>query len=176
VDWLIENLIVLDESGAHLAMANRYGRSPAGLRIRCPVPLNKGTRLSMIAAISASCVEAALYGEWATDTEIFNGFISEQLLPKLGPGKIVVMDNVAFHKNKAALEMIEATGAKVVFLPPYSPEFSPVENFWSKIKQSLRKSAARTLDEFRKAIRKAFLAVTPSDLCAWFNHCGYTPN
>ena len=100
MDWLAENLIILDESGAHLAMANHYGRSPSGQRIRCPVPLNKGTRLSMIAAISIQRVEAALYGEWATDTDIFKGFVSKHLLPKLILGRIVVMDNVAFHKNK----------------------------------------------------------------------------
>lgn len=157
-------------------MANLYGRSPSGQRLRSPVPLNKGTRVSMIAAISPQGVEATLYGEWATDTAIFKGFISEQLLPKLGPDKRVVMDNVAFHKNRAVVDLIEATGAKVIFLPPYSPEFSPVENLWSKIKQSLRKAAARTLAEFQKAIRKAFASITQGDLVAWFKHCGYNLN
>jgi len=118
-------------------------------------------------------VEAALYGEWSTNGEIFLEFVKNQLVPRLGNGKIVIMDNVSFHKIIGVKEAIEATGAQLFFLPPYSPDLSPIENMWSKIKAVLRKFAPRSRLQFKKAIRIAFESVSKKDLVGWFKHCGY---
>lgn len=173
LNWSSDNLIIIDEAGAHLGLASLYGRSQPGERIKMPVPLNKGVRLSMIAAISTQRVEAALYGSWSTNQEIFKAFIEEHLAPELKQGQIVIMDNIPFHKPKDIIEAIESTGARVKFLPEYSPDLSPIEKLWFKIKNHLRKIAPRTLNEFKSAIKKAFELVTENDLREWFKFCGY---
>jgi transposase len=127
----------------------------------------------MIGAISTAGVEAAVYGEWSADGEIFLAFVKEQLVPRLTKGKIVIVDNVSFHKVVGVKEAIEETGAILFFLPPYSPDLSPIENMWSKIKSVLRKFAPRTRSQFKKVIRIAFEAVAEQDLISWFKHCGY---
>lgn len=168
-----DDLIFIDESGANLRMESTYARVEGGQRIKMPVPHNRGPQISMIGAISTNKVEAALYGEWATNGEIFLTFIEKQLLPQLKKEHIVIMDNVKFHLQAAVAAAIESKGSKVIFLPPYSPDFSPIENMWSKIKNTLRKFAPRTLKEFKKAIKIAFLQVSKHDLVNWFKHCGY---
>jgi transposase len=167
------NLIFIDESGANLRMESTYARSEGGLRIKMPVPFNRGPQLSMIGAISTKKVEAALYGEWSTNGEIFLSFIENQLIPKLKPNHIVVMDNIKFHMQEAVAKAIQSKGAKVIFLPPYSPDLSPIENMWSKIKNTLRRFAPRSLKAFKKIIRVAFEEISKSDLIGWFKHCGY---
>jgi transposase len=168
-----KKLIFIDESGANLRMASSYARAEGGERIKMPVPCDRGPQISMIGAISTRKVEAALYGEWATNGEIFLTFIEESLLPQLKSGHVVIMDNVKFHLQASVASRIESRGAKVVFLPPYSPDFSPIENMWSKIKNTLRKLAPRTLREFKKSIRIAFEEISKTDLVNWFKHCGY---
>ncbi len=167
-------LIFIDESGANLRMESAYARTEGGQRIKMPVPCDRGPQISMIGAISTKKIEAALYGEWATNGEIFLTFIEKELSPKLKKKHIVIMDNVKFHLQAAVASAIEATGAKVIFLPPYSPDFSPIENMWSKIKNTLRKLAPRTLKEFQKSIQIAFKQVSENDLVGWFKHCGYS--
>lgn len=169
-----DNLIFIDESGANLRMESSYARVEGGQRIKMPVPHNRGPQISMIGAISTKKVEAALYGEWATTGDIFLTFIEKELSPHLKKRHIVIMDNIKFHLQAAVAAIIESKGAKVIFLPPYSPDFSPIENMWSKIKNTLRKLAPRTLREFKKSIHVAFNQVTNSDLVNWFKHCGYT--
>lgn len=167
-------LIFIDESGANLRMESSYARIEGGQRIKLPVPCERGPQISMISAISTKKIEAALYGEWATNGEIFLTFIEKELSPKLKKKHIVIMDNIKFHLQAAVAASIEAKGAKVIFLPPYSPDFSPIENMWSKIKNTLRKLAPRTLKEFHKSIQIAFKQVSKSDLLGWFKHCGYS--
>lgn len=166
-------LIFIDESGANLQMESIYARAEGGQRIKMPVPNNRGSQLSMIGAISTKKVEAALYGEWATTGEIFLTFVEKELLPQLKKQHIVIMDNVKFHLQASVAVAIESKGAKVIFLPPYSPDFSPIENMWSKIKNTLRKLAPRTLGDFKKSIQMAFKQISESDLINWFKHCGY---
>ena len=144
-----------------------------GIRIKYSCPYSRGNKHSIISAVSSSGVEAALYGEWSTDGSIFLDFIKRQLVPRLNKGKIVIMDNVGFHKVVGVREAIEESGARLLFLPPYSPDLSPIENMWSKIKSSLKKLAPRTRSQFRKAIRIAFEGISRKDLVAWFKHCGY---
>ena len=167
------NLIFIDESGANLRMESSYARAEGGGRVKMPVPFNRGPQISMIGAVSTEKVEAALYGEWSTNGEIFLTFIETQLVPELKAKHIVVMDNVKFHLQKSVSDAIESTGATVIFLPPYSPDFSPIEHMWSKIKNRLRKLAPRTMKEFKKSIQIAFKEINKSDLLSWFKHCGY---
>lgn len=154
-------------------MSNSYARIEGGQRIKMPIPFDHGPQYSMIGAISINKVEAALYGEWATNGEIFFSFIENLLLPQLEPKHIVIMDNVKFHLQTRVQELIESVGAKIIFLPPYSPDFNPIENMWSKIKTKLRRLAPRTARTFKKSIRIAFEDITKSDLIGWFKHCGY---
>ena len=114
-----------------------------------------------------------MYGEWSTNAEIFSHFVEYYLCPKLEPYHVVILDNISFHHHECVKSSIENTGASIQYLPPYSPDYSPIENAWSKIKTCLRRLAARTEDELNKAISVAFQSIKPSDLQGWFTHCGY---
>lgn len=159
--------------GAHLNMALDYARAKSGQRIAMPKPFIRGAKISVIGAVSATRVEAALYGEWATDTDIFYHFIKNNLCPKLKASNIVLLDNVSFHKNALIEEAILATGAKIDFLPPYSPDFNPIEMAWSFIKNILREMEARTLKTFHKALKFALGEISAKQLMGWFHHAGY---
>lgn len=169
----IKNLIFIDESGANLEMTPRYGRGRPGERVNILAPYGRKTNMTMISAISIRKVEAAMYGEWAANAEIFLHFIETNLVPVLKKRHVVVMDNVPFHLNDKIVKAIEGTGAKVVMLPPYSPELNPIECMWSKLKTYMRKISARTPRQFKKSIRVAYKKINGSDLKGWFNHCGY---
>jgi transposase len=171
------NIIVIDESGANLGMTNDYARSEGGTRAKAPKapkPHNPGTRFSLIGAIGLKCVLALSYVQSAVDTQIFDTFIEKMLLKKLTTDKYVVMDNVRFHKNSAIIEKIERTGAKVVFLPPYSPDLSPIENMWSKIKYFLKYCKPRSNAEFHTGLANALEQINEDDLIGWYEECGYT--
>jgi transposase len=127
----------------------------------------------MLAALSVAGVAATMTIEGATDTDVFCAYVSEVLSPTLSPGDIVVMDNLSAHKAQKVRELIEARGARLVYLPPYSPDFNPIERCWSKIKTYLRAAKARTSERLDEAIKKAFETITESDARAWFKHCGY---
>jgi hypothetical protein len=163
-DIPLKNLIFLDESGANLRMAPLYGRAKGGKRVFAAVPFNRGNRITMLSAISFNKVVAALYGEWAADGEIFLNFVINCICPMLEKHHVVVMDNVAFHQVFGVREAIEATGAKLIYLPPYSPDLNPIEQMWGKVKNYLRKEAARTLDKFAISIKAAFMSIKPTDL------------
>ncbi len=154
-------------------MAPRYGRAYGSERARFSAPYKHGNQLTMIGAISIEKIEAAIYGAWAANGEIFTQFIEKCLRPILKPEHVVVMDNVSFHKVRRVHEIISEAGAKLIYLPPYHAEFNPIEEMWSKIKTMLRRLSARTLPAFQKAVKKAFEAVTPTDLFGWFQHAGY---
>lgn len=172
-DTRVQDLIFIDESGAHLQMSPRYGRAYGSERAVMSSPYQRGNQLTMIGAISIEKIEAAMYGEWAANNEIFTHFIENDLCPILNSKQVVIMDNVAFHKSEKVVELISSVGAKCLFLPPYHPELNPIEEMWSKIKIILRKKSARTLDTFQKAIRFAFDSISSSDLSGWFKHAGY---
>ena len=169
----MQNLIFLDESGANLRMAPLFGRGHGGERVVAAVPFNRGNRLTMIGAVSFEKVEAALYGEWAANGEIFLNFIIKMLCPVLKSHHVVIMDNVSFHQVCGVKEAIESVGAKLIYLPPYSPDLNPIEQMWGKIKNCLRKESARTLNKFAKSIKVAFTSIQATDLENWYGHCGY---
>jgi len=154
-------------------MTRLYGRAPKGQRVCGSVPQNWGRNLTMLAALSVAGVEATMTVEGATDTDVFCAYVSQVLSPTLEIGDIVVMDNLSAHKAQRVRELIEARGARLVYLPPYSPDFNPIERCWSKIKTYLRAAKARTSARLDEAIKQAFETITEADARAWFKHCGY---
>lgn len=168
--------VVVDESGANTAMARTHGRAPPGERVAGPavaVPHGHWKTLTLIAALRPGGLAAAATVDAPADADVFRAFVRESLAPALRPGDVVVMDNLASHKAAGVREAIEAAGAQVRYLPPYSPDLSPIEPMWSKVKHRLRDAAARTADALGEAAQHALAAVTASDARGWFSHCGY---
>lgn len=166
----------VDESGVNLAMTRRYGRAPKGERAVGSAPVNYGSNVTIIGAMGSDGVSALMTVEGATDGDIFRAYVERVLCPTLGAGDVVVMDNLGAHKVGGVREAIEDRGAELLYLPPYSPDFSPIEPCWSKIKAALRDAAARTRRALEAAIKRALTSVTESDAVAWFTHCGYKLN
>lgn len=166
----------IDESGVNLAMTRLYGRAPRGERAVGSVPINYGANVTMIGALSISGLDALMTVDGATDGEVFRAYVDQVLCPSLKPGEVVIMDNLGAHKVSGIREAIEGRGAKLVYLPPYSPDLSPIEMCWSKIKAALRATGARTRRALERAIKRAVSTVSESDALAWFAHCGYRLN
>jgi transposase len=164
----------VDESGVNLAMTRRFGRAPRGERVIGAVPQNYGANLTMIAALGLHGIEAVMTIEGATDAEVFQAYAEQVLVPTLRPGDIVVLDNLSAHKMTTIREVIEGRGARLLYLPPYSPDLAPIEQAWSKIKTFLRAAKARTREALELAIRQALPTITAADAHGWFTHCGYT--
>ena len=163
----------LDEAGVNIAMTRRYGRAPKGTRVFGTVPYKRWGNVTLLAAIGLAGVSAVMSVDAATDEEVFTAYIEQVLCPTLCAGDIVVMDNLRVHKMHVISALIENKGARLLFLPPYSPDFSPIELCWSKIKTFLRKAKARTRDALDEAIAQALSTISLSDAQAWFAHCGY---
>ena len=170
---LAKNLIFIDESGINLALTRLYARAPRGKRAYGKRPQKRGKNVSLIGAIGFNglITQVSLLG--ATDGLSFEAFIAQRLVPKLWAGAWVLMDNASIHKGAEIEALITAAGAKLVYLPPYSPDFSPIENCWSKIKSVLRSMGARTYPDLVKAIEQAFEQVSLDDIRGWFTHCCY---
>jgi len=165
--------IFVDEMGSNLALARLYGRATPGVRVVEEVPSKKGENVSTLGAIGLDGVRAALSVPGAIDGETMAFFATEILAPKLHPGDWVFLDNCSIHKVEEVTEAIEAVGARVVFLPTYSPDLNPIENCWSKIKSILRSLKPRSPAELFEALEKAFASITTQDILGWFIHCGY---
>ena len=163
----------IDESGAKTNMVRLHGRCPQGQRLLSKAPAGHWQTTTMIAAIGLDGVRAPFALEGAVDTEAFLVYVEQVLLPTLRGGEIVVLDNLACHKHPRVRELIESVGAEVWYLPPYSPDFNPIEAMWSKIKQILRSLAARTFEGLITAIGIALEHITIHDSIGWFTHCGY---
>jgi len=166
-------LIFLDEFGIHLAMTRTHARAPIGQRALVSEPFNPGTKLSVISALRLGGVEAPMMIEGAFNSEIFDLYVEQMLLPGLRAGMIIVLDNIKFHYSPRAIAVLEAAGVKVLYLPAYSPEFNPLEECISKIKAALRSFKARTPRKLYNALAKAIALVTENDILGWFKHCGY---
>ena len=168
--WAIEtnNLVFIDESGANLNMAITYARSTKGRRAHGSKPHNKGKKLTIIAAIAITGVIAALSFFGSNNTLSFLSYVTDVLVPQLNRDMVVVMDNLNLHTTDEVRKAIEDTGAKLVFLPTYSPDLSPIDMFWSKVKLILRSIAPRTTEQLHAAITVAFNSVSTSNLFGWF--------
>ena len=164
----------IDESGAKTNMVRLHGRCPQGQRLLSKAPAGHWQTTTMIAAVGLHGVAAPFALEGAVDAESFLVYVERVLLPTLHGGEIVVLDNLASHKHPRVRELIESVGAQVWYLPPYSPDFNPIEEMWSKIKQILRSLAARTFEGLIEAIATALKKVSLQDLLGWFTHAGYT--
>lgn len=170
----LKDLIFLDEAGSNLAMTRRYARSEQGNRAYSQAPAKRGKNVTMIGALSwAKGFIAPMTWHGGTDGLAFRTYVEKVLVPTLWEGACVVMDNFSSHHVEGIREAIEAVGARLVYLPPYSPDFSPIENGWSKIKESLRSQAARTYDSLNEAISNAIDEICQNDIIGWFTHCCY---
>lgn len=167
------DLVFVDESGANLGMTPRCGWAPLGERARDAAPINTGRNLTMVAALTVDGPIAARLHEGAMNGARFVRWVRRALAPRLWPGAVVVLDNLGAHKVQGVREAIEAVGARVLYLPPYSPDFNAIERMWSKIKEALRRAKARTSDVFRRAFRRALRRVNAADAAAWIVGCGY---
>ena len=163
----------LDESGVTTEMTRRYGRASRGQRVREGAPAGHWHTVTLLGAITLDGLVAFMTIESPTDSDVFLCYVEQVLCPRLRPGQVVVMDNLSAHKNPAARQSIEQTGAQVLYLPPYSPDFNPIEQCWAKIKESLRAAKARLLEMLDQAITAAIAAITPENAAAWFRHSGY---
>jgi transposase len=166
--------VFVDECGTHTSMARLRARAPRGERAYGPVPRNRGTSTTLLASMGVGGMGACLTVEGATTKVVFETYVERVLAPSLSAGQVVVMDNLSAHKGERVRELIERRGCELVFLPPYSPDFSPIEEAFSKVKAHLRK-AARTRGLLVEAIGTALRAVTPEDAVGSFGHCGYLP-
>ncbi len=154
-------------------MTRTRGRAPRGERVVAKVPCGTWKVVTMIAAVRTSGPFAAASLVGAVDTAAFVTYVRQVLAPALLPGDVLVMDNLSPHKAGAVRQAVEAAGATLLYLPPYSPDFNPIENLWSKVKGRLRSLAARTVDALHDAIGDAFRTVTAADCVGFFRHCGY---
>jgi transposase len=168
-----EQFIFIDESGARTNMTRERARGPRGQRVVADTPHGHWKTTTMISGVRLDGACASMVLDGATDADAFRAYVQHVLVPELRRGDVVVMDNLQPHKSAGVREMIESAGASVLYLPPYSPDFNPIENMWSKVKQFLKSVAARTFDELCDAIAEALRRVTRDDCVGFFNHCGY---
>lgn len=157
----------------NLAMTRAYARSPRGTRALGNRPLKKGKNLTLIGALAFKGILGAMTITGGTSGDVFRVFIEKILLPELWPGAIVVMDNLPAHKVSGIPELIASVGASVLYLSPYSPEFNPIENLWSKLKTYLRAIKPRTEEALQTAIAEGLDLITLQDIEHWFTHCCY---
>jgi transposase len=168
-----EQLVFVDESGTNIALTRLYGWAPHDRRASGSVPRNHGKNTTLVAALAPDGLQVPWMIEGAMNTDTFVWYITEQLAPTLRPGQVVVLDNLSVHKAARIRHAIEARHCQLLFLPPYSPDFTPIEQAFSKIKAILRGLGARTKEALWEAMRVAVEAITPADALAWFTHAGY---
>jgi transposase len=167
--------VFIDECGTSTKMARLYGRAARGERCRAPIPHGHWKTTTFVGALRLSGVTAPMTLDGAMTGAAFLAYVEQVLVPTLRPGDVVVMDNLPAHKPPAIRQAIERAGAELRFLPPYSPDFNPIEMAFSKIKALLKKAAARTVIDLWDAIRDAIDAVTPADCTGFFTAAGYEP-
>ena len=163
---------LLEEAGASLNLALDYGRSPRGQRVSVKKPTTKGRRISTVGALSWQGLETACCYQGTLNAELFLYFLTHFLVPCLRPGQVVVLDNAAAHRDARVVPLIQATGARVVYLPPYSAHLNPIELAWAKLKHALRKAAARTVEALYQAWAEALQTLSSSDARGFFQHVG----
>jgi transposase len=176
--WLVSRfdvrrLVFVDESGMHTSMDRLRSRAPKGERAYGKVPRNRGKNTTLIASMSLHGMGEAMCIRGATDAKAFEIYVEHFLAPTLSKEQVVVLDGLGAHRPQRIRELIEERGAELVFLPSYSPDLNPIEQAFSKIKNILRKLAARTHEALLEAMGEALSKVTAGDAAGWFDHCGY---
>jgi transposase len=167
--------VFIDETGATTKMARLRGRAKRGLRCRSSIPHGHWKTTTFTGALRLTGITAPMVLDGPMTGEWFVAYAQQVLAPTLRAGDVVILDNLPAHKASGAREAIEATGARMLFLPPYSPDFNPIENAFAKLKSILRKAAARTVPELWDAIRDALPRFTPEECANYFTAAGYEP-
>lgn len=165
--------VFVDECGSNIALTPLYARAPKGQRVHDHVRRNRGKHTTLIASLTSEGVGASMILEGATNGAAFEIYVEQILVASLHQGQVVIMDNLRVHKSARVRQLIEEAGAELLFLPAYSPDFSPIEETFAKVKAFLRRSKARTKEALEEAIAQALLSVTSQDARGWFHHCGY---
>jgi transposase len=172
-DLEADRLVFVDEMGTNTSLAPLYAWSRRGERALFEVPRNWGANVTLLASMSAEGMGPCLAVEGSTTKELFETYLERVLAPTLRPGLVVVMDNLSSHKGSRVREIVEERGCELLYLPPYSPDFNPIEQAFSKLKGLLRKSGARTREALVEAMGLALEAVSASDARGFFEHRGY---
>ena len=169
----MKNLIFLDETGVLLGLSRTHARSQQGTRAYALAPFYRGAKVTVIGAISINKVVALMTMDNSMDSRAFKLFVQKFLVPQLWPGAVIVMDNLSSHKLDSIIPMIEAVGASVIFLSSYSPDFNPIELWWSQLKSFLRMFAPTTTIMVDRIISLAIQLIDPQHLRNWFANCCY---
>ena len=168
-----DRLVFIDETWASTNMARRYGRAPRGQRLRASIPDGHWKTTTFVAGLRNSGLVAPFVLDGPINRDAFETYVARVLVPDLRPGDVVVMDNLSSHKGPRVQEMIEAADASLRYLPPYSPDFNPIENAFAKLKALLRKAAERTVNGLWNRIGAALDAFTPAECANYFAAAGY---
>lgn len=171
--WDADEVVVLDEFGSNTDLTRRYARASKGERVCEAVPRNTPCNTTTIAALTTQGMGPALMLNGSLTRAAFEVYIEQILGPTLRPGQVVVLDNATAHHGGRIAELLAARGCSVCYLPPYSPDFSPIELAFAKVKGYLRRLKARVRDELELAINQALATITRADARAFFAHCGY---
>lgn len=166
-------LVFVDESGFRLGTPPRYGWAKRGVKSIGKHICGKWETMTMIGAIALDGFRGFMTVNAPTSSDVFVAFVQQQLVPNLRPGDIVVMDNLAAHKNPEAAAAIRRAGATILFLPPYSPEFNPIERLWAKLKELVRRLRTSSRPDFDDAVREAMATISTEDIRAWTAFAGY---
>jgi transposase len=169
-----ERLVFVDECGTHTSLAPIYGYAPEGERLRLSVPRRRGKNTTLLASMSLEGMGPSLAVEGATTARVFEAYVEKVLAPSLEEGRVVVMDNLGAHRPKRVRELIERRGCQLLYLPSYSPDYTPIEEAFAKIKGLLRQAVARTKVTLVEAIGAALSAVSAQDARGFFEHAGYS--
>jgi transposase len=168
-----ERMVFVDEMDTNISLSPLYAWSPKGQRAFGSAPRNWGNNVTLLASITREGLGACLVVEGATTREVLETYLERVLAPTLKPGQMVVMDNLAAHKGGRVKEIIEGRGCELSYLPPYSPDFNPIEHAFSKVKGLMRRAEARTREALIDAMGRALEAVSARDARGFFAHCGY---
>lgn len=168
-----ERLVFVDEMGSNTSLHELYAYAPKGERAYCSVARNRGKNTTLLSSMNLSGMGPSMVVEGGVNGAVFEVYLREALLPTLDEDDVIVMDNLRAHKTEKVREMIKAAGVEVLYLPPYSPDYNPIEEAFSKIKNLIRKAGARVREALVEAIGAALSEVTEEDARAFFEHCGY---
>ncbi len=168
-------LVFVDECGTHTSLAPLYGYSPKGERLKLSVARNRGKNTTLLASITLEGMGPSLAVEGSTTKEVFEAYLEQVLLPEVHEGQVLIMDKLPAHKPNRMRELIEERGCQLLYLPSYSPEYNPIEEAFSKIKEILRRACARTREALIEALGEALSAISLRDAWGFFEHAGYYP-
>jgi transposase len=168
-------LVFVDECGTHTSLAPVYGYSPRGERLKLSVPRNRGENTTLLASITVEGMGPSMAVEGSTTKEVFEAYLEQLLLPELEGGQVLIMDKLPAHKRAKVRELIEGRGCQLMYLPSYSPDYNPIEEAFSKVKEILRRACARTGEALLEALGEALSAVSFWDAQGFFEHAGYHP-